>query len=224
MSTRPKRARWRWIEWETANFIMRPLKLRDVFDVHGCLQDPALTQYMYNTSTPTRFDVLKFILRAKWQMFRRTAIYYIRIYKPEKRIVCLNAVFGLDPYRPHNAEMGTWWVQDFWGHPLRRTEGRSGIWTVFIYDEVGIYRLVANINENNARAIRAMHRGSSRFEGVHRDDRVVEGGYACSLQWSSFRTNQRVQRRIADVKGHWGWPPPRGILDPTELETTMDDT
>lgn len=152
----------------TDDYVFRPLRLRDAWAVYRALKDPEMTRHVPGP-TPYRFrHALKFCVQSVLGRRRGKRVDYAYIYRPTGELIGCRMLTRIRWDEPRETETGLWIVKSWWGR--KRGKQITEVFLPYIFETLGMHRLVSTVNVANGRAIgsRRPRTRLSEHEGTFR--------------------------------------------------------
>jgi len=163
------------------------LHLREITDedfdvVHAYASDPEVVEYM-NWGPNTEQDTRDFLERAQEQAKVDPRVDY-GLAVVRKSGECMIGAVGLHLPSPdaHQAMLGYCYAREAWGHGYA-TEAANAL-VEFGFDVLGLRRVWAGCDPDNAGSIRVLEKLGMSLEGRLREDVRIRGRVRDSLVWA----------------------------------------
>lgn len=188
----------------TDDFILRPIQLRDALGVYRALRDPEMAKFV-SVPQPYRFrHALKFCVDSVLGRWRGKRVDYAYILRETGELVGCRLIFKIRWAEPPECESGLWAVRSRWG--IKRPV--MHIWFPYIFDTLGIHRLIYTVNTRNFRAIgsRKPHPRQSVHEGTLRHAVFHHGEWHDMHIFSQLKSDPGIAEFLQAIRE--GRPPP----------------
>jgi RimJ/RimL family protein N-acetyltransferase len=173
---------------ETARLALRELGDDDFDAVHAYASDPEVVQYM--TWGPNSIqDTWDFLERAQAQAAAEPRLdYAVAVARTDSRRVIGCVGLHLPTAESHQAMLGYCYRREAWGQGYATEAGSAMV--DFGFDVLGLHRIWAGCDADNAGSIRVLEKLGMSLEGRHRHDVRVRGTYRDSLVFGLLETER----------------------------------
>ena len=167
---------------ETERLRLRGITDSDFDAVHAYASDPEVVEYM-TWGPSTEQDTLDFLARTQAQAAADPRIDYgLGVVRKSDELLIGAVGLHMPSQDAHQGMLGYCFARGAWGHGFA-TEAANALLT-FGFDVLGLKRIWAGCDPDNAGSIRVLEKIGMSLEGRHREDVQIRGSLRDSLMWA----------------------------------------